>query len=494
MTKSKTILAVLIALLAGLAPAGQSSAPDAAARSPIEGKWLVKNVGSADNHTDAGLDISKNERGELAASLYIEITNEYNLPFGVLTASPDGKYRAAGEEMAITPKDGKLLVENFIGDPVEMTRVDSLPSMPAPPSWPAGPGPRWRVLLGGSIFAPAAFRDGVAYVGTTDGVMYAVNVADGSKIWTFSAGRPIFGEALATDDAIFFISDNGWLYRLDRATGKEIWRYDLGDGRVSRVPPGPLVFDYDFHGARPTLSDGVLYIGAGDGGFHAVKAVDGSRVWRIQSNAKIRSTAAVAGDNVIFNTWDGWVCAVNRKSGAEAWSLKKATEYTSSPAVEGDVVVVGCRGSRLRGLDAATGTVRWMQEYWGSWIESTPVFRDGKGYIGSGDLFRVSCFDPKTGVNLWRTHVNGWVFEKPAVTDKAVFVGVSAGRRRNNLLVHQSSAVTALDRATGRVVWSWPMPEWPGHFLSGFFAAPTIAGDLVLAGGVDGTLYAFPNP
>ncbi|HYV65918.1 MAG TPA: PQQ-binding-like beta-propeller repeat protein, partial [Myxococcales bacterium] len=66
------------------------------------------------------------------------------------------------------------------------------------------------------------------------------------------------------------------------------------------------------------------------------------------------------------------------------------------------------------------------------------------------------------------------------------------GAQRNNAaLTHQSGALTALDRASGRVLWSWPMPEWPGAFLHGFVAGPTVDGDTIVAGGVDGSLYAF---
>jgi outer membrane protein assembly factor BamB len=147
----------------------------------------------------------------------------------------------------------------------------------------------------------------------------------------------------------------------------------------------------------------------------------------------------------------------------------------------------------LRAIDANHGTPLWQQNYWGPWIESTAVFRDGRGYIGSGDLFLVSCFDPKTGANLWRTHVNGWVMDRPALTDTRVYVGVSGARRRNPALLRQSSALTALDRATGKLLWSWSMPQWDGAFQSGFFAGPTAAGGLVVAAGLDGSLYAFPE-
>jgi len=480
-------------LLAALLLAAAMPAP-AAAPASLEGNWMIESIGTPDNHTAAGLGVARNERGELAVRITMPITNMFGIALGIAEPDGDARYAVKGEDLHLTLKDaGTLVVQGLVDDPVEMHRVATLPAEPPAPHPPAGPAPRWRTRLGGAIYAAPALRDGVAYVGNTDGVLFAVKLADGAPIWNFPAGRPIYGPALATGDAVYFSSDNGYLYRLNRADGKEVWKYDLGDGRVRRIPPNPQVFDYDEHGPAPLLVDGVLYIGAGDGGFHAVRADSGERVWRVQSNERIRTTAAQHGVNVVFATMDGWVVAVDRASGAERWSSKKTTAYTSGPAIFGDLVVAGNRGSVLRALDANSGAELWKQNYWGSWVESTAVFRDGRGYIGSGDLFVVSCFDPQTGKNLWRTHVNGWVLDRPALTDDRIYVGVSGGRRRNAALVHQSSALTALDRSSGRIVWSWSMPEWDGAFLSGFLAAPGVADGLVIAAGLDGSLYAFPE-
>lgn len=52
--------------------------------------------------------------------------------------------------------------------------------------------------------------------------------------------------------------------------------------------------------------------------------------------------------------------------------------------------------------------------------------------------------------------------------------------------------VADLDRASGRIVWRWEMPEWPGAFANGFIASPTVADNRIVVGGLDGTLYAFP--
>jgi outer membrane protein assembly factor BamB len=84
------------------------------------------------------------------------------------------------------------------------------------------------------------------------------------------------------------------------------------------------------------------------------------------------------------------------------------------------------------------------------------------------------------------------VIQRPAVTETRVFVGVAGARRGETSRSCTSRARwTALARDTGKILWSWPMPEWDGAFLSGFFAAPTVADGTILAGGVDGTLYAF---
>src|SRR5262249_5301343 len=159
-------------------------------------------------------------------------------------------------------------------------------------------------------------------------IFYAIDVRDGSIIWTFVAGRPLHGQALATDKHLYFVCDNGFLFKLDRQGGKEVWRYDLGDGRVSRPLPHPVLvgsrrvgdFDYEYTAPTPVLDDGVLYIGSGDGSLHALSAATGTRIWRFQAKGKIRTDAALDGPRVMFGTFAGMVYALDRQTGKEIWS------------------------------------------------------------------------------------------------------------------------------------------------------------------------------
>ncbi|HET7535448.1 MAG TPA: PQQ-binding-like beta-propeller repeat protein, partial [Candidatus Didemnitutus sp.] len=330
---------------------------------------------------------------------------------------------------------------------------------------------------------------GVAYVGTAGGVFHAVRIADGSLAWTFSAGRPIFGEALATADAIYFVCDNGYLFKLARDTGKELWRYDLGDAQVSRILPHPDVYDFDYQAPRPTIADDVVYVGSGDGSFHAVGAADGKRVWRVQSKGKIRTDAMVQGANVIFTTNDGLVCAVERATGHEVWQVDRKAPVTSSPVIVGDRIILGGRDSQLQALDPATGKQLWSVGFWGSWVESTATAAGDKFYLGSSDLRRVACYNPKDGRMVWRTDVFGWAWARPLVVGNKVYLGTSGARPYP---VRHLAALCALDRTRGDLVWRWPLPEPAGEFHWGFAASPAGDNDTLVIGALNGTLYGFP--
>ena len=246
---------------------------------------------------DTGLHITRPADGSLEARFLADLVGMYDAPLGTRQPVSSNTYTIPAAQLSLTLGEEELNVTGLLEDPkapVILKRTSRLPTPPSRPEFPVGPSPRWKVRLGGSIFAPAATRDGVAYLGNIDGVFTAVAINDGTRLWSFAAGRPIFGEALATTDAVYFICDNGYLFRLDRATGKEIWRYDLGDARVPRVLPNPFIYDYDYWAPLPVLSDGVVFTGSGDGSMHAIRAETGGRVWRVQGSGAVRKTALVA--------------------------------------------------------------------------------------------------------------------------------------------------------------------------------------------------------
>jgi outer membrane protein assembly factor BamB len=465
-----------------------AAALTAFAADPAEGRW-AGTLGNPPLRSEFGLEIKRDAAGGLVAGLYLEQMHYYGLELGAVKFE-NGKY-SAGFGIQFTV-EGDVARGTLGGSqaPFELRRNAPMPAEKPVPDLPRGPGPRWQAQLCAPVWARAEVRDGVAYVGTSGGVMHAVNTRDGSLAWTFSAGRPIHGAALATADAVYFACDNGFLYRLNRADGKEVWRYDLGDAQVPRILPHLSVYDYDHSGPAPVLDDaGVLFIGSGDGSFHAVKAADGARVWRIQSTGKIRATAALSGPHVAFGTLSGLVMLVDRATGQEVWKSEGKTPVTTSPTVAGDFLISGSRGSVLRALRLSDATEAWRQTYWGSWVESTPVYgADGLGFIGTSDYRHVTCFDPRDGRVAWRTDVFGWMWGRPALSETGVFVAVGG---TNPYSCRHLASVTALDRRTGAIKWRWPVAQPANTSHWGFTAAPTVAEDTLVVGGLDGNLYGF---
>ena len=484
---ASTLLAWYPLTEASAASPSPSPSPDP---DPIEGKWYGM-AGFPEDRVELGFEIRRSPQGELKVYLYEPVLNFYGLEVpGTLERRGD-TYVLESYVTSFRLVDGRIEGTYMpLHDPMTLRRTDSLPAEVPVPDFPTGPGPKLQVKLGGQVWAASAVRDSVAYVGTTSGVFNAVSLKDGSFVWTFNAGRPMHGEPLATDDAVFFVCDNGFLYRLDRATGKEVWRYDLGDAQSARILPHQIVYEYDFKAPRPLLADGVIYVGAGDGGFHAVDAATGKQVWRFATGDRIRTDAVVSGRKVVFGSFDHFVYAVDRKTGQQVWKTNTYAEIDGSPALIDGKIVVRNHGSIVQALDPATGKLVWRRIWWGSAVESTPVEFGGRIYIGASDLRRVTCMEPKDGRVVWRTDVYGWAWARPLVTEKIVYIG--AGGSEPYQMRHLPS-LTALDRRSGKIVWRWPMPVLPGVLTYGFAAPPALAGNTVVIGGMDGTLYAFPT-
>ena len=459
----------------------------------LEGKWLGTQEYAPDKYTPDktafGLEIKRTAKGEWKVFMYQPVMHFYalELPSGVKSKGEGYTLDDLGVTLTLTK--GTLKGSSASGTvSFQLQKTDNLPAEPPMPNIPKGPNPKWQAKLGSAVFATAALRDSLAYVGTAGGVFHAMHLGTGDFVWTFSAGRPIHGEALATNDAVYFVCDNGFLFKLNRQTGKELWRYDLGDAQIVRVLPHPVVYDYDVKAPKPVLADSTVYVGSGDGGFHAVHAASGKRLWRFEAKGKIRTDALINGLQVVFGTLDNFLYALDRQSGKELWKKDMKGAVTGAPALIDGKLMVGTRGAVLYALNPATSDILWRTPYWGSWVESTPVQYADMMYIGSSDLRRVVCYDPKDARILWRTDVYGWSWHRPVVSEKFVYVGVGG---TNPYMTRHNGSITALERTTGRIAWRNPASESSGYFQSGFVAAPVLEGKTLVIGGLDGTVYAY---
>jgi outer membrane protein assembly factor BamB len=397
-------------------------------------------------------------------------------------------YDAAAKTLSATfPKD---LVPRYRPHMV-LHRVASFSLPPRPEPEAPVREPVWSVDLGAPLWADLSFRDGRVFAGDDAGRLHAVDAGTGRPVWRFETGGAIRARASFVGGDVVFPSDDGFLYRLDAGTGKERWRVRIGDP-VRRLPISDPRSRYENKAPAVAVDGATLYVGTRAGRVLALGAERGQPEWTFRAEDAVATSPTVAGGRVYVGSFDRNVYALRASDGSVVWRYDTGDAATSDVAVLEEDVIVGSRSYDLERLDAKTGAPRWKKYFWFSWIESSPVVFDGVVYVGSSDAAKVLAVDPDTGESRWEADAYGSAWGRPAVTADRVYEGVAGVVP---YAAPHRGAVTAFDRATGRLVWWYPVkapePAPRERTVYGFPGSIAVGDGKVFAGALDGRLRAF---
>jgi eukaryotic-like serine/threonine-protein kinase len=399
----------------------------------------------------------------------------------------------------------------------------------------AGRGPAqmptiaWQFHSRGRFIASPAIADGVLYDGSTDGVLYAVDAASGTKKWAFQTGARIASSPAVSDGLVFFESYDGNFYALDAADGKLRWKFATGGERrfagkhlhgllpVSETMPDP----FDVYLSSPAVANGLVYFGSGDGNIYALGAKSGVPAWKFKSGGVVHASPAVAGGVVYVGSWDTNFYALDAATGIERWRFKTGddedihnqTGIQGSAAVADGIVYFGCRDAKFYALDAKTGTKLWAHDNGGSWVVASPAVRDGTVYVSTSDSGRFFAFDAKTGDERFSLSSSHWpMFSSPAVAGDMAYVGVFNGKLYGIDLAKHALAWTFETEGAKKDGPRMTNPDGTPNYgafgeenfydntvatltreldLGSFVASPVVDGGTLYAASADGDLYAL---
>ncbi|MDR0460998.1 MAG: PQQ-binding-like beta-propeller repeat protein [Nitrososphaerota archaeon] len=209
----------------------------------------------------------------------------------------------------------------------------------------------WNYTTYNSVHSSPAVVDEVVYVGSDDGNVYALNALTGAKLWNYTTnGQRIFypydrwvdgpnavvSSPAVVNGVVYVGSIGGDVYALNASTGDKIWSYYT---MPSRDGGGGDTFGVS---ASPAVSDGIVYIGSVEGPFYAFDALTGDQVWTCSDPAfwRILSSATVA-DGVVYvgSYWD--VYAFNATSGLQLWNFSTTNRIRTSPCIYDGVLYIG---------------------------------------------------------------------------------------------------------------------------------------------------------
>ncbi len=304
---------------------------------------------------------------------------------------------------------------------------------------------KWQFHTDGYVFSTPAVVDGVAYFGSSDGNLYAVESGAGTQKWKFATGSRVNASPAVADGRVYFSSYDGFFYAVDAKTGQLRWKFQTrGERRFAgkhlhgSLPAAETMPDpWDFYLSSPGVWKGRVYFGSGDGNVYALDSSSGALRWKFKTGDVVHASPALSDGVVFIGSWDGFFYAIDAETGKEKWRFKTGEDedthnqvgIQSSAAVADGTVYFGCRDSNLYALDASTGKQRWVYNTKYSWVIGSPAVDDGKVYFATSDTALFHAVDAKTGVSIFSLDLKGWpLFSSPTVAGNMVYIGSMAGK------------------------------------------------------------------
>ena len=291
----RSLLCVVAVLMLHTGRTGAQPAPNATAgtpaKDPIEGFWLGT-VTAPQGQAEMGFQFRRSPKGQLVAFAFMPVMHLFGAPVSYVKAAGNEYVLEQLETRATLSEDTLRGTYAHAGLPFELRRVEKFPeAADGVPSFPAGPAPVWSRSLGAPVWGSPVARDGVLYAGVSDGTVHALKTRDGSDLWTWAGKSPLYGDLLATSDALYAVSEKSELVKLRRRDGRLLWTVPLQP--IAPVDAAKPAADdtYNHRTAVPVLERGVVFVGSGDGVFHALDAASGKELWRFDAGARICSAA-----------------------------------------------------------------------------------------------------------------------------------------------------------------------------------------------------------
>ena len=388
---------------------------------------------------------------------------------------------------------------------------------------------KWKFHTGGMLTGSPTVAQGVVYVGSADGNLYAVDAESGALKWKFETKSRVPSTPAVSGKMVYFAAYDGNFYALDAATGTVRWKVQTGGERrfagkhlhgtqpVAETMPDP----FDSFLSSPAVANGMVYFGSGDGNIYSLNATSGALNWKFKTGDVVHASPAVADGTVFVGSWDSYFYALDAASGREKWKFKTGEDHEiynqvgiqSSAAVVGGMVYFGCRDAHLYALDENTGEKKWAYSANGSWVVGSPAVKDGLVFFPTSDSSTLFAADAKSGQIVKSTKFNHWyLYSSPAIAGGVVYIGTTQGK------------LAAIDLASLTPVWSFETegfkkngatyvkadgtPNGEALYRSDFYddmvagvdrvmslgaiiSSPVVAGNVVYVASADGNLYAL---
>jgi|GEM_PF-889910 len=239
--------------------------------------------------------------------------------------------------------------------------------------------------------------------------------------------------------------------------GYAMWRYPSQP--VEK--PGTYVLGHPWQATltAPVTADGLIFYGSSDGSVIALEESSGELLWKAYTSGAVRFPPTVYQGRVLVGSGDGWLYNFAARTGHLEWRFRVAPVerkipvygnlLSTWPAASGVLVedgvayvaagILNYDGIYVYALDAESGKIKWQNNHsghllaearTGASVQGHLLLHDGKLYLAGGTSLSPVVYDIATGKCLNdpeplqtcdSTHPRGW--ELYLIGDQVVAAG-----------------------------------------------------------------------
>lgn len=275
-----------------------------------------------------------------------------------------------------------------------------------------------------------------------------------SPVWHFNIAGNTSRERLAAAPVVaggrlYVIDVHARIQAIDAKSGVAIWSADFGAKNGKSV----------VYGGGVSVEDGVVYATNGMGDVGALKASDGSVIWKKRPGGPLRGAPSIGNGNIYVTSQDNQLFALKATDGNSEWTSSASLEVAgvfgaASPAIAQGTVVEGFSSGELNAYRYENGRTLWGDALARTSmstsvaaltdIDANPVIDRSRVFaIGAGG--RMVSVDLVTGQRIWEINIAG--LSTPWVAGEWIFA------------VTDDAKLHCIARSTGKIRWTLLLPH-----------------------------------
>jgi outer membrane protein assembly factor BamB len=337
---------------------------------------------------------------------------------------------------------------------------------------PRKPSLLWVTEVGPTVSSPL-FLDGVIYISTITGRIFALDPSRKQLKWHLNVGSPVVSSPLLYNGTLVVASYDSWIkgtsfagknfvVGIDTENGKKIWECEI---------PG------DIFSSPCLVDDMTIVIGSINNGVYALDGISGNIIWKLDTGGEIWSSASYNGDEVFIGSDDGFLYCLD-VDGKLRWKTKLNGKIrSSSPCLSlnedrSSSVFIGTYNGGMFCLNQSTGIISWSKQI-SKPVMASPAMINDKVIFATSDK-RIYGLQATDGSRIWDFETNDKIWSSPSVSE---YEGVM-------FFGSLDSHIYGIDIVTGKQTWKFPT-------MNIVDSSGAIANNMLFIGSRDGLFYVF---